>query len=639
MVLRKIKWRSICFLILLHGSLVAFSQDKKPSSFKDFPVIQNLDSFELALRKNKTNPEQYLYDLITLEKNREDYTGWFGQDLDTIKILAKKFNAPLATACYHYFEGFRLRKQSINSACRNLMVASDYFEKTNDTLGMVKSYYAMLLVNILPKVYPMDKVKNQDFYFDRIIDLSQNTSDMQVKFVRILAVSFSEETAKGKQDYKERIGEIEQIVHILDENPSLQPPYAQLYAGIGHFYQRHNFLKLSFKYQLKSHELFKKLTATICIKSYLNTATAYYEEKNYEKAEPLLREGIRAMETLKDDAKDYTLLLNLCIILSEIQFSKKEYKEAQDLWRKAIEIQHKKNNAIKISLFQELQTQAEINQKDMENALLLQKNQAAEESKKYYMTALYIACASLLLLGLLSYLLYKLTTKQQQLIRFRDQLFAIIAHDMRTPLTAFKGFSEGVAFLLKKGEYENIHILSQSIDQLIFNTNLLFDNLMNWYALQSTDAKNDKSAFAVHELIKESADLYASVAKKNKSTIEINVSETLILNANRNALLLIMRNLIDNAIKHGKSKKVAIKATMHNHQVVIEVVSSNMTLSDNRLVILQEQLKQSAVVIEEGRGLGLYLVAYFVSQHRGRVSISSSTQTGTTFKVTFPANG
>jgi signal transduction histidine kinase len=615
---------------------MAFSQNSKPTSFKDFPIVSNLDSFELALRAQQNNPEQYLYDLITLEKNREDYIGWFGQDLDTIKTLAYKLNSPLAIASYHYFLGLKLRRQSINSACRNLLEAITYFETKKDTLGMVKSYYAMILIGTFPKVYKQDKVQNRGFYFDKIMDLSQNSSDRQVKFVSIYAISFFEEMAKGKQDYNARIGDIEETLRILEGNPTIQPPYAQLYAGFASFYQRHNLPQLSTKYQLKSHELFKKLTSKTCIKSYLNTATGYFNDSIHTKAEPLLLKGISAMEQLKEEERDNTTLLNLYVILSKVQFFKKDYEAAQKSWEKTIEVQHKKNNAVQFSLFQELQTQNEISQKEMENVLLLQKNQVAETSKRQYMMALAVSLASLFLFGILLYFLFQSNAKQKQLIRFRDQLFAIIAHDMRTPLTAFKGFSEGVDFLLKKGEYQNIHILSQSIDQLIFNTNLLFDNLLNWYALQSTNTKNDKSAFAVYELVKESADLYETVAKKRKSTIEITIPETLTLYANRNALLLIMRNLIDNAIKHGKSKKIVIKARMEAKQVVVEVINKDITLPNNRLIMLQEQIEQSSVVIEEGRGLGLYLVAYFVAQHKGRVAIESSAQEGTIFRITLP---
>jgi K+-sensing histidine kinase KdpD len=97
-----------------------------------------------------------------------------------------------------------------------------------------------------------------------------------------------------------------------------------------------------------------------------------------------------------------------------------------------------------------------------------------------------------------------------------------------------------------------------------------------------------------------------------------------------------MRNLIDNAIKHGKSKKIVIKARMEAKQVVVEVINKDITLPNNRLIMLQEQIEQSSVVIEEGRGLGLYLVAYFVAQHKGRVAIESSAQEGTIFRITLP---
>lgn len=64
-----------------------------------------------------------------------------------------------------------------------------------------------------------------------------------------------------------------------------------------------------------------------------------------------------------------------------------------------------------------------------------------------------------------------------------------------------------------------------------------------------------------------------------------------------------------------------------------------MTMPDLKLVALQEQMQQRSGVIKEGRSLGLYLVSYFVEQHNGRVSVESSEEGGTQFKVTIPSIG
>ena len=626
-------------LTLLLSSLIALSQNSKPTQFKDFPIISNLDSFEQAIRLHKNNSEQYLYDLITLEKNREDYAGWFGQDLDTIKILANQLHSPLAIAVSHYFEGLKLREKSVNGACRNLLEAIHYFESTNDTLGMVKSYYAMLLLSPFLDTYKISDHKDRKFYFGEILKLSQTSSDMQVKFVRIYAISFFEKPITGKQNYKERRAEIETVLHFLDKNPMAQIVNAQLYCAISSFYQKYNLLAVSLKFQLKSYELFKKLSSRTCIKNCLNTGGNYIDEHNYTEAEPILWEGIHEIEKLKDNEKELYLSFELYFSLYEVHYAQKNYKAAHEFSQKATDIQHTRLQNSKMSVFEELQTQYEIDQKEFENNLLLQKNQSITENSRQYMITLYIVLASLPLFGILIYFLYKSNAKQKQLIQFRDQLFAIIAHDMRSPLTAFKGFSDGVTFLMKKGEYDNIRILSQSIDQLIFNTSLLFDNLLNWYALQSKDINVHKSSFKVDELVKESADLYESIARNRQLTITISIPETLTLFANRNALLLILRNLIDNAIKHGKSKKIAINARLEANQVVIEVINLKMTMPDLKLIALQEQMQQRSGVIKEGRSLGLYLVSYFVEQHNGRVSVESSEEAGTRFKVAIPSIG
>ena len=679
-VLTKIKFRNKLLLQLLLYSFTLFSQNNKPVRFRDYPFVQNLDSFERVIRTRKNNSEQYLHNLITLEKNRVDYLGWFGHDLNTIKTLAYQLRLPLAIASYNYLEGINLREQSLGKAARNTLEAIRYFEATKDTTGMIYCYYAMLYVNSNSDAYHSNKRESPQYYYDKIMNLGQKSSQVSDKLMRIRTILAFEKIVKGKQDFTEGAKEVEEALGMLKSEMNFMK--TQIFGAIATFYLRHKKPQEALNYHSKAFESYKNLTSKISVKFYYNFAITHFDAKAYKESKFYVTEAINGLENLNEEERDSKNLLSAYNLLSDIQYINKDYEAAKVSKEKAFNTLVKRYALLRNSLFQELKTQQDIEQKEIENTLLIkknelaeiksqklqqeseisllfqknklaesqnleyqkeiennllsQKNEAIESRNAQYKTAFCIGSVSFIIVCILVYFLYKANNKQKKLILFRDQLFGIIAHDMRSPLTAFKGVSDSLAFLLQKREYDSIPTLSQSIDKSIFNANLLLDNLLDWYSLQNLNTKTSKSTFSVYELVKESKDLYETVAKNQHSTIEIAVSESLNIFADRNALLLILRNLIDNALKHGQSKNILIKAQNEANYVAVEVKNNGTILSSEKLSVLQKQVKQSSVVIKEGRGLGLYLVSHFVAQHKGRLSIESSKEDGTIFKIQIP---
>ncbi|MBL7818550.1 MAG: HAMP domain-containing histidine kinase, partial [Saprospiraceae bacterium] len=607
----KIEWHYPLLFLLLLNSLIGLSQNSKPLSFKDYPIVPNLDSFERVVLEQKNNPEQYLYGLIALEIGRIDYE--FGQDLNTIKTLAYQLRSPLAIATYNYLQGFYLKERNIEMAARNILEATRYFETAKDTLGMMRCYYAFLYFNRFSSTSKSDKILSSNIYFDRILNLSQQSDDIRIRAIRIQTIGSFEKVAKGKQNFDERVCDIEDMILMLDKYSNYQPFFASVYNNIAAFYARYDLIEKEYEHAIKSYELFKKLSSKICVKSYFNMANDYYHFKNYKKTESLLKEIIPYIEN------DRYIYRHVYALLAEIKYIDRDYKAAMDYKQQELDIIQEHGNKLKNSIVEELKTQYEIEQKEKENTL--------------YRIILGIGSVSFIIVCILVYFLYRANEKQKKLILFRDQLFGIIAHDMRSPLTAFRGVSESLNFLLRKGEYQSIPPLSKSIDQSIFNANLLLDNLLDWYALQNPNTKTTKSVFSVYELVKESKDLYENIAKTQQSSIEMAVPDSLNMFADRNALLLILRNLIDNALKHGQSKNIMVKAYKEAYYIAVEVKNNGTILSPRKLSVLQQQIKQSSVVTKEGRGLGLYLVAHFVAQHNGQLTIHSSEEDGTIFKI------
>lgn len=667
-------------LCIWTGVSVGFSQTPKPRLFRDYPFVQNLDSLTKAVYEKKNNPEAYLYGLITLEKNRSNFPGIFGQDLNTIKTLAYQLHSPLAIAMHQYLESLHLRETNLGSAARNCLEAARYFEKSKDTTGILICYSVLILQSANSQAYHIKNMQSSEYYYDRALNLGHQSKRVIDKILTICIILNFEKLVKGSQDFNKRLITIKEALYLMNNNLKTEPVQYMLYSAISGFYSRHKQPKQALEYELKLHALLKKRTSIININDSYGLGINYFDIKDYDQSASFFKETIRALELQKEPSLN--LLYNSYDMLADINFINKQYDTAWMYKQKVINIQTNRYRNLKRSLFQELETQYETDQKESRNRLLVhqnnlvklrseqfqkeaanrllleqnqlaksqhkrlqkeienkhlvQKNQLIELKKEQYKFFLFLGFIAFFIVLILTAQLYKAISKQKEMMRFRDQLFTIIAHDMRSPMTAFEGLYKQINYLLNKGEYDQIKTLSLSIDESIKSTNLLLNNLLEWALAQNPQVTITKTLLSVRELAQNTKDLYEMVAKSRQSQIEIDVPASLQIVADKNGILLILRNLLDNALKHGQVGLILIKAGSVNQEVVIEVKSSSSVLSANALVKLQRQIKTQSTDIQRAAGLGLQLVVHFVNKHQGSIDVQSSDANGTVFTVKIP---
>ncbi len=112
------------------------------------------------------------------------------------------------------------------------------------------------------------------------------------------------------------------------------------------------------------------------------------------------------------------------------------------------------------------------------------------------------------------------------------------------------------------------------------------------------------------------------------------------ITADRDALALVIANLLDNAVKYsGDEKKITLHARDASGRVFIAVTDNGLGLSRaERKNIFRQfyQVDQKLSRSRGGCGLGLALVHYIVEAHGGRVDIESQLGRGSTFTVSIP---
>ncbi len=234
-------------------------------------------------------------------------------------------------------------------------------------------------------------------------------------------------------------------------------------------------------------------------------------------------------------------------------------------------------------------------------------------------------------------------SKLKELNANKDKILSIIAHDLRSPFNGILGFSELLILNINKFEISKSEKYLEIINSSAKNTLILLDNLLNWAKSQTNQINFNPKKIALSSIIQEIIEISNSqAAVKN---ISLNYSQTddeIEVYADKNMLMIILRNLTSNAIKFTKTG---------GHINIVGKLEQNLveiTISDNGIGMKEEIIKKLfdfstnstslGTANEKGSGLGLVLCKEFVNKHGGVIWVESEDGKGSDFKFTLPLN-
>ncbi len=273
----------------------------------------------------------------------------------------------------------------------------------------------------------------------------------------------------------------------------------------------------------------------------------------------------------------------------------------------------------------------------------------AEDEK----TKLYLITGLGLLLGLAGVVFYnqrrtaKLNktisvqkTSLEQLSEVKDKIFSVVSHDMRTPVNSLISFID----ILESGalKQEKLAMYAAELKTNLTHTSSLMNNLLLWASSQMKGFRTITETLKLQEII---ATMIAGIEHhqqlKNISIIN-EVPERLTVQADKNMLAVLLRNITGNAIKfsypHGK---ITIAAQPVADKVAIHIKDEGTGMS---VQMVRQFNSEDAVITEskrgtgneKGTGLGLLLCKTFAAQMGGNV-VAQNDEQGMTFIITLPA--
>ncbi len=363
----------------------------------------------------------------------------------------------------------------------------------------------------------------------------------------------------------------------------------------------------------------------------------YMDEKQFDKAEPLFQKGIEASISFnlwEDLIAIYHGLGKIAEERGDIQ-ALQEYLGEKSRWKDSLrERQYSKELAkVRGSYENELQ-QKEIAQLEERQGLL---SDSLAKSKRSQQLMILILVLSFLTIGIVSYLGITLRRQSlqienqrqrlEELNQGKDRMFAIIAHDLASPISNFEDLNRLFSYYLKNDKKQDLFQLSEEVAVQSRQLRRLLDNLLQWALQQLGTYRPIKDKAELHSLIREQVDLFSGRMEEKNISLILDAPPSLNWEGDIKGLRIAMANLISNAVKFSENANLRILLGEQEGRLLFLVEDQGVGMEAEILEAIRQGKNLTSTPGSEGErgaGFGLQFVWQWLKQVQGRLIAESS---------------
>ena len=222
--------------------------------------------------------------------------------------------------------------------------------------------------------------------------------------------------------------------------------------------------------------------------------------------------------------------------------------------------------------------------------------------------------------------------------RLQKELVANISHDLRTPLTMIKGYSEVMRDIPGENTPENVQVIIDETERL----SGLVNDLLDLSKLQAGTLTPKLACFNLTEVVESTMLRYEKLTQKDGYRITYDSDGPAEVCADRGMILQVIYNLINNAINYtgqDKSVRVTQKLTEDGSRVRISVTDSGAGIAPDQIPLIWDRYYKIDRVHRRamiGTGLGLSIVKQILEAHLTTYGVESKLGEGSTFWFELP---
>ncbi|MEP2669238.1 MAG: tetratricopeptide repeat-containing sensor histidine kinase [Cyclobacteriaceae bacterium] len=423
---------------------------------------------------------------------------------------------------------------------------------------------------------------------------------------------------------------------------------------------------------------------------YIKTATAYNSLERYDEAVSAFNQALSIYQTLQYSAAEEQAYLNL----GETYLDQGEFEKALSATYKALQISKSFNYkldelyaiellakihaglnqydsayfynlqsvSLKDSLFNlekenirsEMEAKYETEKKEQTIVRLQQETLIKDlqvQQEQQWRNNLVMLAGSLGIIAILFYSRFRnkkkateeLNQKNEELKKlngFKDRLFTVISHDLKSPLSAFNNLTRSLADNVKNITPGEIEEYLRNLNQSSIDLSRLLNNLLEW-ALSQTGAITYKpEQINCKEVMEEvSTQLSSTIAERNIQ-LEHFVPSELAAYADRDMVIIVLRNLLSNAIKFSnKGTVITLFAGKKDGIITLGVKDQGVGINhedQQKLFDASADVHSVGTSTEKGTGIGLILCKDLVERNGGNIYVESKLGEGSNFYFSLP---
>ncbi len=465
------------------------------------------------------------------------------------------------------------------------------------------------------------------YYLQRVIDLAKSNKSTEIKLIayhRLSNIAFSRGNLSEAQIYLKKAIQLASQLN-MDYIPALHLDLGRIYQESGE----------------------------------LNTALSIYSKAISEASKN----------------KNLQIKIDAYQLMGDIFIAQNKYRKASKSYQKALQLKEIHQNQNSVKEMARFEARYNLMQKEQEIKLLDRERKLKEvklNNEKLRSNIYLLGLIALVLLALILFLYIRshirknkqLSTqnatineqneelnqinqqlsnsenKLMQALSTKNKLFAIIGHDLKSPLMDIKN----LIFILKNNPEqfsgEELKQHAGNIEYRLTSLLELMNNLLNWGMSERNTLKMAPENININQLIDKTEKLFSPQLENKQIQLITNIPQNLQWVTDYNMLEFIIRNTLSNAIKFSPSgSKISINISTDNEKMNIQLEDEGIGMDDKQV---QEIFSQSATKVrrgtnnEKGTGLGMALTYDFISQMGGSIKVTSEKSKGTKIAVSLP---
>ncbi|MBV9257944.1 MAG: PAS domain S-box protein [Ktedonobacteraceae bacterium] len=220
----------------------------------------------------------------------------------------------------------------------------------------------------------------------------------------------------------------------------------------------------------------------------------------------------------------------------------------------------------------------------------------------------------------------------------KDEFVALVSHELKTPVTSLKGFTQVLQRRFKEyNDEQTLHFLTR-MDRQLGKLSILINDLLEISTMPRQNLPLHYEDFGLNALVQEIVENLQATTLTHRILVENGTHVSVY--GDRDRIGQVLTNLLNNAIKYSpNANKVLLRITVNEDYAMVSIQDFGIGITQAHQQNIFERFYHIPDPIEKtfpGLGIGLYISREIIRRHQGRIWVESKKDEGSTFNFTLP---